>query len=112
MLCINVCKRKSNYISLEHLDDAGNHHGSSICHPFHVSGGQVPQFVSQKPQINHCLGGLSHLHLANKFVYVLANVPHEVLETKSFMKVQGSQALLKHIIYGSLPEETALCGST
>lgn len=102
MLCISVCY----YISLEHLDDAGNHHGSSVCHPFHVSGRQIPQFVSQKPQINHCLGGLCHFHLTNKFVDVLANVPNEVLETKSFMKVQRSQVVLKHIIYGSL------CGST
>lgn len=68
-----------SYISLEHVDHAANHHGSGICHPSHVCGRQIPQFISQKPQINHCLGGLCHFHLTNKFLNILSQVPYEDL---------------------------------
>lgn len=74
-----VSKMAGNYVSLEHADQAANPHGSRICRLTHVCGRQIPQLVSQKPQINHCLGGLGHCHLPNKFVNILSKVPQEVL---------------------------------
>lgn len=113
MFCINVCKKKPrNYFSSEHRVHAVNHQGGSVCHPFHVAGGQIPQFVSQKPQINHCLGRLCHLHLTDEFVYIFSNVPHKVLGAKNIYEGPKITTVLKHIIFGSVLENTLLCVCT
>lgn len=110
MICINMWENKPcNYISLEHLEHAAKHHGGSVRHPFHVGGCQIPQFVSQKPQINHCLGRLRHLQLTHKFVYIFSNVSHEVLGAKNIYEGPGITKVMKHIIFGSLLETRLLC---
>lgn len=110
MICINVWKKEPcNYISLEHLEHAANHHDGSVRHPFHVGGRQIPQFVSQKPQINHCLWRLRHLQLTHKFVYIFSNVSHEVLGAKNIYEGPAITKVTKHIIFGSLLETMLLC---
>lgn len=112
MIRIDVWKKKPcNYISLEHLEHAANHHGGSVRHPFHVGGRQIPQFVSQKPQINHCLRRLRHLQLTHKFVYIFSNVSHEVLGAKNIYEGPAITTVLKHIIFGSLLENMLLCSA-
>lgn len=72
-------EKKSPYIGWEHFEHAVNHPGSRVGHLLDFIGLQISQLISQKSQIDHCLGRLCLAQFVYQLVEVASDLPDQVL---------------------------------